>query len=477
MGKKSLRKLALIMVLTLIGTSTVFAAADTVAVTIPSDVEGTAYEEAVKALMDKGIITGDTDGKFHPEANLTRAQACIIVVKSMNPPAAEVTGTATQLVGKSGFADMSGYGWAEGYIKYAVQQRVTKGYPDGTFRPGNNVTMNELITMVLRAAAYTDEGLGGTWPSNYTGKAAELDLLSNIPAPLPTYATKWMAAQLDYNALSKIEAANLTDREHGSGPDKVPDTKSMTYVTGSFNDSMTTYNGKAISSKVLVYTYGEKKNYSSTMALSNKLSDYREDTVYKYKNVKTPAYYKEENGKITEMVVPMDVGFSGRVYCVINETITTVNGSGEAVIGFETLTATRKITWLGEKGLADILSAQYLQGEIYELNVSNGEIQSIFKASEAGKKGAVFEEISGTASVSGWDDVESREGAVVKIISADGGAMFEIKSNASIYVIDKNNQTEYREGSISSIRSGVQIRAYDIIDDDIVSADIIVVLR
>ena len=113
---------------------------------VPSDVAGASYEAAVSALMDKGIITGDTNGNFNPDTTLTRAQACVIIVKTMNPPAAEVTGTATQPAAKSDFTDMTGYGWAEGYISYAVKHGVTKGYPDGTFKPGNPVTMNELVT-------------------------------------------------------------------------------------------------------------------------------------------------------------------------------------------------------------------------------------------------------------------------------------------------------------------------------------------
>src|SRR5665648_953672 len=80
------------------------------AAVVPSDVTGNVYEDAIKALSEKGIITGDVDGKFYPENTLTRAQACIMVVKAMNPPVAEVTGTDSQPI-ISYFADMSGYGW------------------------------------------------------------------------------------------------------------------------------------------------------------------------------------------------------------------------------------------------------------------------------------------------------------------------------------------------------------------------------
>lgn len=484
MKKKTIRKIAILLILTLAGTSAAFAASETNGTAVPPDVAGKMYEEAVKALVEKEIITGDTDGNFYPDSHLTRTQACIIVVKSMNPPVAEISGTATQPVAKSGFSDMSGYGWAEGYIRYAVNHGVTKGYPDGTFKPGNKVTMNELITMVLRAADFTDESLGGTWPSNFTGKAAELELYALIPAPLPQLATKWMAAQFTYNTLDKIEAANPPQETPGQGtdqdkPDAIPDGKAMTYASGSFNSTMTTYAGKTIANDVKVYTYGEKKDYSSTMTFSNQISDYREDTIFKYKNVKTPAFYATEGGKITAMILPMDVGFSGRAYGVINNKVTTLNAEDESVTGVVSLTATKEITWLGSKSLTPTLSGlssvDFLKGEIYEMNLSDGEMQSIYKASDAGKKGDVFEEISSTGAI--FVDVESFSDSVVKITAAHGGAMFAVKNNASVYVLDSADPTEYQTGRLSSIKAGVQIRAYDISDDNDLSADIVVIKR
>ncbi len=477
MKNRFLKRTAMTLAFVLMCSGFIFAA-NTVETAALSDIAGASYEEAVKTLVEEGIITGDTDGLFHPDSNLTRAQACVIVVKSMNPPASEITGTATQPISKSGFADMSGYGWAEGYISYAVKHGVTKGYPDGTFKPGNNVTMNELITMVLRASDFTDESLGGTWPANYIEKATEQELLSNIPTPIPTLATKWMAAQFDYNALDKIIAANPSKETPGQGtdqdkPDTIPNTAIMTFASGSFNSTMTSFSGKAISEDVIIYTYGQSKDYTNTMTFTNKLSDYRIDTVYKYKNVKTAAFYKVEGGKIIAMVVPMDVGFSGRAYSVINDTDTSLNVKAESVTGVVTLTATREITWLGKKGLANVpTSAQYLQGEVYELNLSGGEIQSIYKSSEAGKKGDAFEEISSSGAI--FVTVESCEDGVVKIIDADGGRVFEVKDNASVYVIDLNDPTEYTAGRVSGIREGMQIRAYDITDDDEPSADIVV---
>lgn len=483
MRKSIMRKTAILLIFLLTAATTAFAA-DTAGkastVSVPDDVAGTSFEEAVKVLMEKEIITGDTDGLYHPESNLTRAQACVIIVKAMNPPAAEVTGSATQPAAKSGFTDMAGYGWAEGYIAYAVKHGVTKGYPDGTFKPGRNVTGNELITMILRAAGFSDEGLGGTWPSNYVNKGAELKIYSDIPN-MDSYATKQMAAEFTYNALSLIEAANPPAEAPGQGTDQdkpagIPDASAMTFATGSFNSTMTTFDGKPISENVVIYTYGKANSYKSTMKFSDRKADYRENTIYKYKNVTTPAFYKMEKGKITEMILPMDVGFTGRAYSVINGTVSTSNADGDKVTGLKTLTAGYEITWLGNKNLSPIPpKTEYLNGELYELNLSKGEIKSIFKSSDAGKKGDVFEEISSASAA--FVEVESYKDGVVTIKAGDGGAMFEVKDNATVYVLDADDPDEYTTGRLSAVKAGVKVRAYDISDDEYHSADIVIVLK
>ena len=226
--KKTLRRTLAVIAMLALMTSNAFAA-------VPEDVKGKPYEEAVSTLMSKGIITGDTDGSYHPEAELTRAQACTIIVKAMNPPAAELIVLEPD---KASFSDLAGYGWASGYIDYAVKTGVTKGYPDGTFKPGNKVTVNELITMVLRAANYSDEKLGGTWPTNYVNKANELKLLDQLPSPLPTNATKWMAAGITFGLLTEVEATHAIPAEVQGVMNKVTDlaVKYAAQLDGEFGD-------------------------------------------------------------------------------------------------------------------------------------------------------------------------------------------------------------------------------------------------
>jgi hypothetical protein len=60
--KNKLLKMIAITLILLLSTTGAFAAVE-----VPQDVKGHMYEEAVLALMEKGIITGDTDGNFYPD--------------------------------------------------------------------------------------------------------------------------------------------------------------------------------------------------------------------------------------------------------------------------------------------------------------------------------------------------------------------------------------------------------------------------
>lgn len=463
--KKMKRIISLLMVLLLLSTGAAFGAV------IPTDVPGSTFEGAITTLVEKGIVTGDVDGKFYPDSKLTRAQACIMVVKAMNPKESEIKGTVTQPV-DSGFSDMNGYGWAEGYIAYAVKKGVVNGYPDGTFKPANPVTMNEITAMVVRAAGFKDSQLTGTWPGKYTDKANELGFYQDIVTIqlYPLEVSKGLTAKIIFNALGKIEAANPPEELNGGGetPSNVPTLAGKTFATGSFNSTMTEFDGKKIASKVVVYVTGKKVDYKSTMTLSTKVSDFRTDTVYKYKNVTTPLWYAMSGGEITSMILPMDVGFSGKVYGVINGTSTMLNADGDAVIAVKTLVAGNEITWLGTKGLAALDGTDYLDGRVVQMNTRDGQIREFIFADDPGTDN--FTELT-----TDFDRIYWEEDGLVRLDDASG-KLIAIKDNAAVYIL-ADDQTEYTVGSHSSIRVGKGIRAYDITDDDDSSADIVVIWR
>lgn len=105
-----------------------------------SDVAADAwYCSSVSTLSRMGIIAGYPDGTFRPNAPITRAEFAAIATRFDN------NGDKTPV----SFTDIIGH-WAEGEITVAANHGWVSGYGDGTFRPQNQITRAETMSLVNR---------------------------------------------------------------------------------------------------------------------------------------------------------------------------------------------------------------------------------------------------------------------------------------------------------------------------------------
>lgn len=49
------------------------------------------------------------------------------------------------------FSDVSASFWGHSNIQWAIENKVVDGYPDGSFKPNQNVEQAEFIAMLIRA--------------------------------------------------------------------------------------------------------------------------------------------------------------------------------------------------------------------------------------------------------------------------------------------------------------------------------------
>ena len=131
------------------------------------DVPDTAwYNNAVSTLSNMGIIKGDLSGNFRPNDPITRAEFAAIAARFCSD----------QPEGTASFRDVPETYWAAKEIAKAEQLGWIKGYSDGTFRPGKNITRAETMTLVNRVLerAVDQDGVCAdmvTWIDNpNTGK-------------------------------------------------------------------------------------------------------------------------------------------------------------------------------------------------------------------------------------------------------------------------------------------------------------------
>ena len=115
----------------------------------------TGVEEAVEVLAGLGIVSGCSDGSYHPEDNLTRAQFCKLAILTEGH-GDQARGSAY----RTRFSDVPGGGWAAPYINLACEEGLFAGYGDGRFGPDDPVTVGQAVTVVLRLLGYTAEEIG-----------------------------------------------------------------------------------------------------------------------------------------------------------------------------------------------------------------------------------------------------------------------------------------------------------------------------
>lgn len=106
--------------------------------------------EAISYLKEKKIVNGYSDGSFKPESNITRAEAVKILIEA---------NSFKLLPAENNFADVSVKEWFSGYVSTALARGLLKGYPDGSFKPGKNISRAEFLKITLEANGNTLETL------------------------------------------------------------------------------------------------------------------------------------------------------------------------------------------------------------------------------------------------------------------------------------------------------------------------------
>lgn len=105
------------------------------------------YAGYVSYLARYGIAVGYTDGLFHGEEPITRAEFMAMAVRFFD---AYGDGDPAIMENYGGFWDVSPGHWAAGYIEDAARYGWVVGYGDGTFQADDEITRAEVVTIVNR---------------------------------------------------------------------------------------------------------------------------------------------------------------------------------------------------------------------------------------------------------------------------------------------------------------------------------------
>lgn len=160
-----------------------------------SDMAGEKSSEAVSVLKDLGVVAGYPDGTFRPDQIVTRAEMARFIVAALGLEQFAV-GTTSK------YSDMGQAPWAQGYVAYGTSLGFISGYPDGTFKPNQQVSFQEAASMLVRALGYTEAFLPGGWPAEWMIKANSLGIFDDVTmASGAAGADRGAIAQMLYNSL------------------------------------------------------------------------------------------------------------------------------------------------------------------------------------------------------------------------------------------------------------------------------------
>ena len=112
--------------------------------------------DAVRTAVERGWFQGTGDGRFTPDAPMTRGMLVTVLHRMAGSPAVET----------AAFSDVAADRYCAAAVAWAAQQGIVQGYGDGTFRPDAPMTRQQMAAVLARCGK--NEGAD-------TGKQASLE--------------------------------------------------------------------------------------------------------------------------------------------------------------------------------------------------------------------------------------------------------------------------------------------------------------
>ena len=170
------------------------------------DVSSEQNQEAIEVLQAVGVMTGDENGKFNPDANVTRNEMAVIMSNMLDYKVSNYAGTAP-------FTDVPA--WAEPYVAACWTHGIISGYDAKTFGGSDSVTAAQAALMMMKALGYFQyqSDFGDDWQLSTIRQANQIDLYNDVDVAAIEAMTRNDVAQLALNTLEATQV--IVGREPG----------------------------------------------------------------------------------------------------------------------------------------------------------------------------------------------------------------------------------------------------------------------
>ena len=136
--------------------------------TFPDVAQGSPYFAAITSLAGAGVVSGYSNGNFGPSDPVTRQQFAKMIVRATGYSVSQDDAcpfSDVQTSAPGHYLDANDPLYPDHYIAVAARHGITKGQTPTIFRPDHNITMAQVVTMVVRTAE--DKAVWDSPPASY----------------------------------------------------------------------------------------------------------------------------------------------------------------------------------------------------------------------------------------------------------------------------------------------------------------------
>ena len=160
-----------------------------------TDVTSKENVEAIEVLKAVGVMTGDQNGKFNPDKQVTRAEMAVVMANLLDLKVEDFKGASLP------FTDVPE--WAVPYVAACYADGITAGISATQYGSNNSVTTAQAALMMMKALGYfqLSKDFGSDWQVATVKQGSKIDLFDGIVAGASTAMTRNDVAQLTLNTL------------------------------------------------------------------------------------------------------------------------------------------------------------------------------------------------------------------------------------------------------------------------------------
>jgi hypothetical protein len=154
------------------------------------------YFEAISYVEAEGIVQGYPDGTYKPKKVINRAEFTKIIIEATVP--------AQEITGESCFPDVNTE-WFAPYVCTASRMGIVQGYPDGEFKPAENINFVEAAKIIAEAFEASADSTKEPWYQDYVNFLSSNNAIPEEISTLDLKITRGQMAEIAYRIHGEVD--------------------------------------------------------------------------------------------------------------------------------------------------------------------------------------------------------------------------------------------------------------------------------